>query len=77
MDDLIAILNAEKSEEGLTSSELLDKLGTEDTVFYRQRLLRKLKTEIKAGHVVCGRAIRFRIDGKPMQVPVYRMVDRA
>lgn len=71
--ELIDILNSGTHVEGLTTAELLEQLGQPDTSFYRQKLLVKLRSEIKAQRVVCEPAIRTRIDGRPMKVPVYRV----
>ena len=73
MSDLTEILKSGTGQDGQTTGELLDALGQEDTAFFRQSLLRKLKAEIKAGRVEVGTARRFRIDGRPHNAPVYRL----
>jgi hypothetical protein len=73
MSDLIDILTTEAGVDGNTTSELLEKLGQDDTAFYRTALLRKLKVEVRAGRVVVGDSWRMRIDGRKMKVPVYRL----
>ena len=74
MSDLIDILKSETSAEGSTTAELLEKLGQDDTNFYRASLLRKLRAEVKAGRVIVAEGWRNRIDGRKSKVPVYRLV---
>ena len=71
--ELIDILQSGTHVEGLSTAELLEQLGQPDTSFYRQKLLVKLRSEIKADRVECQPAMRLRIDGRPMKVPVYRV----
>lgn len=73
MSDLIELLTAQPSVDGLTTGEILLKQGKEDSMFNRNKLLRQLKPEVAAGRVVVTNAIRTRIDGRPAKVPVYRL----
>lgn len=73
MSDLIEFLNQSANVDGMTTGEILEGQGKDDSGFNRTSLLRKLKAEIKAGRVEMDAAWRSRIDGRPSKVPVYRL----
>lgn len=74
MNDLIELLSSKSGAEGLTTAEILESMKQPVTHFYRNKLLMRLKEEVKAGRVECAQSERIRIDGRPSKVPVYRRV---
>ena len=73
MTELLDILKAEPATDGLTVTEMLVKMDWPDTVFYRQKLLRRLRGEVAAGRAeYAGDRTVTRIDMRKHNVPTYR-----